>query len=169
MTDEEIDDKLKEKLSSLSARELYDFLADQSQNESLTNKEKKTLLEIKAELKQDFKKRDKEANRILKEEGPQMLKLISESLKDGNYLTTEERQQLEITSAKIAGYLTSFWLPSSLISKVFMVLLLAVGVIGVLLYKPWFWMFIILGCLFSPKIIGSVAAYIGAFYRDPKA
>ena len=122
MADEEIDDKLKEKLSSLSARELYDFLADLSQNESLTNKEKRTLLEIKAELKQDFKKTDKETNRILKEEGPQTLKLISESLKDGNYLTTEERLQLEITAAKIAGYLTSFWLPNSLISKVFMIL-----------------------------------------------
>ena len=96
----------------------------------------------------------------LLQEGPQVLELIHKSLKDDN-LTPEQRQQLEKTAAMLAGYQMSFWLPTTLGRKVLMFLFLALGVFGVFLWSPWFALFILLGCSFSPRLVGEVSIFIG--------
>lgn len=103
--------------------------------------------------------RNDAAKDLLQEKGPQALELIHKSLNDDN-LTPEQRQRLEKTAAMLAGYQMSFWLPTTLDRKVLMFLFLALGVFGVL-WSPWFAIFILLCCSFSPRVVGEVSFFIG--------
>jgi hypothetical protein len=158
------DDEIEEKLRSLSPTELSELLGKLSGSDTLTNKQKQEFLELQAGLKEEAKQRDEAAKHLLKEKGHQMLELIHESLRDDS-LTTEQRQELERTASMLAGYQMSFWLPTSMIRRILMVLFLAVGVIGAFQWNPWFGLFILLGCSFSPRIVGEVLSFIGKLSR----
>jgi hypothetical protein len=90
-----------------------------------------------------------------------MLELIHESLRDDN-ITTELRQELERTASMLAGYQASFWLPPTLGRKVLMVLFLLTGIFGFFQWSPWLGLFILLGCSFSPRIVGELLYFIGS-------
>lgn len=154
------DDEMEEKLRSLSPTQLSELLGKLSGSDTLTNKQQQEFLELQAGLKEETKQRDEAAKRLLREKGRQMLEVIHESLRDDS-LTTEQRQQLERTESMLAGYQMSFWLPTTMIRKVLMALFLAVGVIGAFQWNPWFGLFILLSCSFSPRIVGEVLYFIG--------
>lgn len=154
------DDEIEEKLRGLSPTQLSELLGKLSRSDTLTNKQKQELLELQVRLKEEAKQRDEAAKHLLREKGRQMLELIQESLRN-NSLTIEQRQELERTASMLAGYQMSFWFPTTMIRKVLMVLFLAVGVIGAFQWSPWFGLFILLGCSFSPRIVGEVLSFIG--------
>lgn len=158
------DDEIEEKLRSLSPTQLSGLLGKLSESDALTNGQRQELLELQAPLKEEAKQRDETVKHLLREKGPQILELIQESLRDDG-LTAEQRQQLERTASMLAGYQMSFWLPTDLIRRVLMFLFLTVGVIGGLLWSPWCWLFVLLGCSFSPRIVGEVAFLIGKFSK----
>lgn len=76
-------------------------------SDALTNKQRQDLFEIQAPLKQDAKHGEEAGNHFLREKGPQMLELISESLGEDS-LTSEQRQELARTASMLAGYRLSF-------------------------------------------------------------
>ncbi|MDI6764063.1 MAG: hypothetical protein QME83_13675 [Thermodesulfobacteriota bacterium] len=155
-----IDDEIEEKLRSLSPKELSELLGKLSGSDTLTNKQKHEFLELQAGLKEEAKQSDEAAKHLLKEKGRQMLDLIQESLGDDS-LTTEQRQELVRTASMLAGYQMSFWLPTTMLRKVLMILFLAIGVIGAFRWNPWLGLFILLGCSFSPRIVGEVLSFVG--------
>jgi len=158
------DDEIEEKLRSLSPTQLSELLGKLSGSDTLTNltnKQQQEFLELQARLKEEPKQRDEAAKHLLKEKGRQMLELIHESLRDDN-LTTELRQELERTASMLAGYQASFWLPPTLGRKVLMVLFLLAGIIGFFQWSPWLGLFILLGCSFSPRIVGELLYFIGS-------
>lgn len=154
------DDEIEEKLRSLSPTQLSDLLGKLLGSDALTNKQRQDLLELQATLKEEAKQRNKAVKNLLREKGPQMLELIHKSLRDDS-LTTEQREKLERTASMLAGYQMSFWLPTTLGRKVLMFLFLAIGVIGVFQWSPWLGLFILLGCSFSPRIVGEILFFIG--------
>jgi hypothetical protein len=155
------DDEVEKKLRSLSPTQLSELLGELSGSDTLTNKQRQEFLELQAGIKEEAKQRDEAAKHLLREKGRQMLELIQESLRD-NSLTTEQRQELERTASMLAGYQMSFWLPTTMIRKVLMFLFLAVGIIGAFRWNPWFGLFILLGCSFSPRIVGEFLCFIGS-------
>jgi hypothetical protein len=114
----------------------------------------------KISLKEDAKQGEKAARRVLNEKGPQTLELIREALQE-DHLTNEQRQDLERSASEIAGYLARSWLPQALWRKVIMSLSLGIGILGTLLWSPWFVLLVLHGGLFSPRIVGEVSVVIG--------
>jgi len=157
MTDNEIEEKLR----SLSPEQLSGLLQKLSRIDALTNDQRQDLLELQAMLKEEARPQNEAAKHLLREKGPQMLELIHESLKDDT-LTSEQRRELDRTASMLAGYQMSFWLPTTLIRKVLMFMFLAVGVIGAFQWSLWFGLFIILGCSFSPRIVGEILHFVGS-------
>jgi len=154
------DDEIEEKLRSLSPMQLSELLGKLSGSDTLTRKQQQEFLELQTRLKEEAKQRDEATKHLLKEKGRQMLELIHESPRDDT-LTTDQRQELERTASMLAGYQASFWLPPTLGRKVLMVLFLAVGIIGFFQWSPWLGLFILVGCSFSPRIVGEVSYFIG--------
>lgn len=154
------DDEIEEKLRDLSPAQLLGVLEDLLRGDALTNGQRRDFLELQSKLKEEANQQNEAANHLLMEEGPQMLELIQESL-DRDSLTSEERRELERTASMLAGYQMSFWFPTTLGRKVLMFLFLAVGIIGIFQWSPWLGLFILLGCSFSPRIVGEVLSFIG--------
>jgi hypothetical protein len=154
------DDEIEEKLRSLSPMQLSDLLGRLSGSDTLTNSQRQEFLELQARLKEEAKQRNEEVKHLLKEKGPQMLELIRESLRDDG-LTTEQREKLERTASLLAGYQMSFWLPTTPLRKVLMVLFVVIGILGTFKWSPWFALFILLSCSFSPRVVGEVLLFIG--------
>ena len=115
-------------------------------------------------LKERSSQREEAARHVLNEKGPHMLELIRAELRAGN-LTNEQRQDLERSASEIAGYLARFWLPPTLWRKIIMFLSLGIGFLGTILWSPWFALLILNSCLFSPRIVGEVAFFIGKFSK----
>jgi len=154
------DDEIEEKLRNLSPTQLSGLLGKLPGSAALTNKQQQEFLELQAPLKEEAKQREKATKHVLREKGPQMLKLIQESLK-GDSLTSEERGKLENTASMLGGYQMSFWLPPTIVGKVLMFLFLVIGVVGAFQLSPWFGLFVFLGCPFSPRIVGEVLFFVG--------
>lgn len=160
MTDNEIEEKLR----SLSSEQLSALLQKLSRSDTLTNAQRQDLLELQAMLNEEARQQNQVAKHILREKGPQMLELIHKSLKDDT-LTSEQRRELDRAASMLAGYQMSFWLPTTLIRKVLMFIFLALGVIGAFQWSLWFGLLIILGCSFSPRIVGEVLYFVGSHRR----
>jgi hypothetical protein len=157
-------DEIEEKLRGLSPAQLSRAIEELLRGETLTNGQRREFLELQPMLKEDAEQQNEAAKRLLIERGPQMLELIHESLKSDS-LTSEEQRELERAASMLAGYQMSFWLPTTLIRKILMFLFMTVGIIGVFQWSPWLGLFILLGCSFSPRIVGEVLSFIGKFSK----
>jgi hypothetical protein len=154
------DNEIKEKLRSLSPAQLSGLLEELLRSDTLTNGQRQEFLELQTMLKEEASHQNEAAKHLLTEKGPQMLELIQKSLKHDS-LTNEQRQELDRAASMLAGYQMSFWVPTTLIRKVLMFLFLMVGLIGAFQWSLWFGLFILLGCSFSPRIVGEVLYFIG--------
>ncbi len=157
------DDEIEEKLRGLSLTQLSGLMEELLQSDAsntLTNKQRQEFIELQAMLEKEATHQKRALNHTLREKGPQILELISKSLRDYR-LTSEQRQKLERTLPMLAGYLMHFWLPKGLVRKVFMFLFLVIGVVGAFQLSPWFGLLVFLGCSFSPRISGEVLYFIG--------
>lgn len=103
----------------------------------------------------------KETHRELKNSYESILKL----LKDPN-LSKEEREKLEILRSKIAGTLLSSWLPFGFLRKA---LMFVVAVVVIFFFVNQNYTSAIIGAfilfIFSPRIVGEVAHFIGFLFR----
>jgi hypothetical protein len=61
----------------------------------------------------------------------------------------------------LTGYQFAFWLPTTLFRKALMFLFLVIGVVGAFQWSPWFALFILLGCSFSPRTVGEASVFVG--------
>ncbi len=152
-------DEIEEKLKHLKPKQLLKLITQElSKGATLTDKTRQELQEISLLLIDEIKQ-NKEAAGLLKEKGGQMLQIINQ-LRQDNTLTDEQREELDIAAAGIAGYLMSDWLPKGLIRKILMFLFLIVGIIGVVKSSLWFGLLVIFAATFSPRIVGEALNFI---------
>lgn len=75
-------------------------------------------------------------------------------------------------TGEIAGYLLHSWLPKGYIRKIIMVLILVIACIGAFIYsKTSFLLLLLILPLFSPRIMGETAYFLGVvsrFFKDIK-
>lgn len=159
MSENEIN-QIEEKLRRLTPKQLLKLTQDLSRTDSLTDERRHELRGASLMLMDEIRQSEEAAKRLLREKGRQLVE-IAHQLSKNDILTNEQRQEWDRIAAMIAGYLCSFWLPSDSIRRILMFLFLAIGVIGALQSSLWFGLFIILGCTFSPRIVGEVLSFIG--------
>ena len=128
-------DEIEEKLKGLSPAKILGVIEELLHGDTLTEKQRRELLELRRMIEEEIRQQN-EAAHVLSEKGPQMLKMLHESLKRNN-LTEEERRDLERTVSTLAGYQMSFWLPTTLLRKILMFLFLVIGIFGIFQWSPW--------------------------------
>lgn len=101
-------------------------------------------------------------NREKYEELKQLHAELTNALSDVN-LSDQQRYELELNLAAIAGQLCSIWLPVSIPRKIIMLSLITVGLIGIIEANYIYILFIFAAAFFSPRIVATTAFYIGKF------
>lgn len=103
-------------------------------------------------------------NRDTYEDAKKQLAEVTRVLSEEN-LTTEERQKFETLQAQLSGVLLRPWLPFSWGRRSIMLVLFAVGVVGVLggnSYLLLAWVFLL---FFSPRFVGEFSYALGRIFR----
>ena len=151
--------EIEERLGELDTRQLLVFIEKMLGSEILTDAQRQEVHEAKHLLSMQERESKQRLGGFLRERGPEMLKLLLEAQKDLT-LTDEERAKLNRTVEMLAGSLMSYWLPPTLGRRVLMFVFLAVGVLGAILWTPWLGLFVILGAMFSPRMMGEVLVLV---------
>lgn len=161
MEDGEINyDEIEERLRSLSSKQLLEFIENLLQNDTLTYERRQEILKICAELKSAIDEDNKKNTEFYRKNWPEAVTKINKLLESDSF-TDEEKEQLREISATMSGYLCSFWLPRGIIRKILMFVSFAIGILGIFQWSLWLLFFILLGCCFSPRIIGEISYFIG--------
>lgn len=155
------------KLRRLTPKQLLELIQKLSRSDSLTNERRHELREVSLMLMDEIRQSEEAAEHLLREKGRHLVE-IAHQLSKNDILTYEQRQEWDRVAAMIAGYLCSFWLPSDSLRRILMFLFLAIGVIGTLQWSLWFGLFIILGCTFSPRIVGEVLSFKGTLSKNQR-
>ena len=80
-------------------------------------------------------------------------------------LTPEQRNELQVHAASLAGALSSPWLPMGWTRKLLMLAIAGVGLEQAAVGNYWaLWLWALLP-VFSPRIVGEMAAFAGSFAR----
>ena len=88
------------------------------------------------------------------------LEEINEHLKSDD-LTVEQREELEVHSAKLSGVLLSIWFPMGIARKLIMVVIFLVGIYGLVIGNHYFLFSWIILPMFSPRLMGEVSYFMG--------
>lgn len=92
------------------------------------------------------------------------LKDIAEALKRDD-LTDEQREEFSKLQASLTGRLLSSWLPSCNVRRVIMLCLFLIGLRAFINYNNIFILYWLPIALFSPRIVGNLAFFMGALSR----
>jgi len=92
------------------------------------------------------------------------LEQIQRMLEDET-LTDDERQELEMHAAKLAGTLLSTWLPFGLLRKFLMTVFILVAIYGIISGMNWLIFSLVIAGMFSPRLVGEVAYLLGKLSR----
>jgi hypothetical protein len=98
-------------------------------------------------------------------EAKRLLKEINYELKTSP-LTEQQRNELQLHAAKLAGALHSPWLPAAWSRRLIMIAIVLLGVQAAWWsgnYEPLIWWLLL--PFFSPRIIGECAYFIGVLSR----
>ena len=95
------------------------------------------------------------------------LKEVTDAL-DDETLSLEDRQELENHQASLSGALLSPILPTGVVRILIMLSCFVLGVSAFYTeYEFLFW-FLLIGCSFSPRLVGTLAFLFGRFQRQEK-
>ena len=79
-----------------------------------------------------------------------------------------DKDRLATVEAMLAGYQLSFWLPGGW-RNIIMLLIVVFAVLGGVLVH-WYWGFLLLlATIFSPRLMGEVAFFLGSLSGGPKS
>ena len=98
------------------------------------------------------------------ESAKKSLNEISAELKRTD-LSEDERQRLKILQAQLSGSLLSVWIPFGVARRIVMALLILTGIYGLLTGNYILAAAFIFAALFSPRIIGETAFWLGKLSR----
>ena len=92
------------------------------------------------------------------------LKEVTDAL-DDETLSLEDREELENHKASLSGALLSPILPTGMVRILIMLSCFVLGVSAFYTdYEFLFW-FLLIGCSFSPRLVGTIAFLFGRFQR----
>jgi hypothetical protein len=97
-------------------------------------------------------------------EAKRLLTEINYELKTSS-LTEQQRNELQLHAAKLAGALHSFWLPVTWSRRLIMIAIVLLGIQQAWWsgnYEPLIWWLLL--PFFSPRIIGECAYWVGRFF-----
>lgn len=89
----------------------------------------------------------------------ELFKQMSDELKVAN-LTDEEKKEYEVTLAKLAGAISSPWLPMGDLQRFIVVLIILLVVVRANSENHLVYLLLVLP-LFSPRIVGEIAVFVG--------
>ena len=101
---------------------------------------------------------NKKSNQELKEILEELNKMLQ-----GENLSQEERESLELHAAQVSGLLLSTWLPSGIIRKALMLSFILIGVAGFFSQNQWLLCSFLIAGMSSPRLVGEGAVLIGIF------
>ena len=81
--------------------------------------------------------------------------------KESSGLSEENIKELEHTLAAISGALLSSWLPRGIVRKLLLFFFLLIGIFGSLFYSYYFLISFVIAGMFSPRVVGEAAIFIG--------
>jgi len=99
---------------------------------------------------------DKQTHDQLKKQFEATKKLLESGL-----LSPEEKNKFNELNAQLAGAMLSSWLPADWIRRILMVIIFLVGFYGIFEISSYFLILLILSLLFSPRIVGEIAIFMG--------